>query len=268
MTPATMQKKVVILKPEEASAEFGSLLSEIIKELRQNESDNLEELQIISSALTVKHMSSLRVFSDIELKAINSCPDIKTLLVENLRHRYRWDDYSLLTVLMSSLNATKCLNLLHLFGTKLYSEMKLQQMHEYCLQEKKEIPEGYHKMITIVNKKYSSITKEEYDDLKKFFSQHCGVESYVMSPFSKAFPFNSIVIEWFIPVHAVSYMIETVKNNIDKFNKEIFLYLKISSTVIFDHRNNVSCNVTSIEGIEVIKCTESKDGWWYYSIAQ
>jgi len=39
-------------------------------------------------------------------QTINSCKDIKTLLVEKLRHCYRWDDHPLLTVLMSSLNAT------------------------------------------------------------------------------------------------------------------------------------------------------------------
>jgi len=112
-------------------------------------------------------------------------------------------------------------------------------MHELCVQESTNIPQDYHKMVTIVNKIFSSITKEEYDELKQFISQHCGVEPYVMSPFSKASPFSSIIIEWFVPIKAVSYMIETANSNIHKFNKKKFLYLKISSTVIFDHRDNV-----------------------------
>ena len=99
-------------------------------------------------------------------------------------------------------------------------------------------------MVAIIDKKiFSSITKEEYDELKQFISQHCGVEPYVMSPFSKASPFSSVVFEWFIPVSAVPYMIETTKTNVIMFTKGMFLYLKISSTVIFDLRENVRIQV-------------------------
>jgi len=86
---------------------------------------------------------------------------------------------------------------------------------------------------------FSSITKEEYNELKQFISQHCGVVPYVMSPFSKASAFSSVVFEWFIPVSAVPYMIETSKSNLHQFTKMEFLYLKVSSEVIFDHRENV-----------------------------
>jgi len=118
--------------------------------------------------------------------------------------------------------------------------MGLDEICKHCLKESRTFPKGYHKMIAIIdNKIFSSITKEEYDELKQFVSQHCGVEPYVMSPFSKASPFSSVVFEWFIPVHAVSYMIAMAKNNEHEFTEEKFLYLKISSEVIFDFRDMV-----------------------------
>jgi len=179
---------IVVTIAETADAEFGILLSEILKELEKNELDNLEALKIISSTLTMKDKHGVRMFSDSELRGIENC---KTLLLVKLRHCYRWDNHYLLTVLMSSLNAKKCLKLLHLFEVKWYSKMKLQQIHVHCLQQKTEFPNGYHNMVAIVNDKiFSSITKEEYDELKQFISQHCGVEPYVMSPFSKASPFS------------------------------------------------------------------------------
>ena len=46
-----------------------------------------------------------------------------------------------------------------------------------------------------------------------------------------------------ILINAVSYMIETAENNVHRFTKEIFMYLKILSTVIFDHRDNVSTTI-------------------------
>ena len=225
--------------PEKASTEFGLLLIEILNVLKQNESDNLEKLQIISSTLTVKDSSGVRIFSDSELEDIQSCTSIKTLLINKLRHCYRWDDYSMLTVFMSSLNAGKCLKLLHLFEIKIYSQIKLQQICEQLPQESSTVPEDYKKMIAIVDKTFSSITKEEYDELKYFIADHCGVEPCVISPFLKARPFFSVAIEWCIPVNAVSCMIETARANTHKFCKETFKYLNISSTVIFDYRKNV-----------------------------
>jgi len=234
-------KKTESSMTQVASVEFGVLLNEILEELKKNKKDNLKLLKAVLSTLTIKDDSNVNMFNDGEVEKIHACKNIETLLLIKLRHCYRWDDHSILkVVLMSSLNAEKCLKLLHLFEIKWYSKMKLQQIQEHCLQERSKFPNGYHNMVAIVNDKiFSSITKEEYDELKQFISQHCGVEPYVMSPFSKASPFSSIVIEWLIPFNAVSHMIETAKNNVNKFNKENFLYLKISSTVIFDHRNNV-----------------------------
>jgi len=41
-----------------------------------------------------------------------------------------------------------------------------------------------------------------------------------MCPFSKAASFNSIVIEWFIPMNTVSYMVQMAKANVESFNKK------------------------------------------------
>jgi len=229
--------------PEKASAEFGLVLIKILKELKQNETDNLENLQIISSTLTVKDSSGVRMFNDGELEAIQSCTNIKTLLVQKLRHCYRWDDYSMLTALLSSIDAKESLRLLQLFEIKTYSQIKLHQIQAQLSHEFSELPKGYEKMIAIIDKIFLDITKKEYDDLKQFIADHCGVEPYVISPFLKASPFNSIAIEWLVPVTAVSYMIETAKTSSHNFSKEIFVYLKISSTVIFDHKDNVSFSV-------------------------
>ena len=224
---------------DQAGAEFGVLLHEVVQELKKNENSNLELLKTMSSTLTIKGKSDIRVFSDSELEEIQTCDNIKTLLVLKLRHCYRWDDHSMLTVLMKNIKSEKCLKLLQLFEFKICSQIKLQEISVQVSQNSSQFPENYHKMVAIVDKIFSDITKEEYDELKQFISQHCGVEPYVMSPFSKASPFSSIVFEWFIPVSAVPYMIKVVKRNAYLFTMTKFLYLKVSSEVIFDHRKNV-----------------------------
>ena len=175
---------------DQASVEFGILLDEILKELKENESENLKLLKRASSTLTVKDTSGVRMFSDSEVEGICACNDIEKLLVIKLRHCYRWDDHSMLNVLMNKINSKKCLNLLQLFESKISITIKLQQMSAQFSQDSTPFPDNYHKMVAIVDKVFSDITKEEYDELKQFISQQCGVEPYVMSPFSKASPFS------------------------------------------------------------------------------
>ena len=226
--------------PDEASIEFGILLSEIIEELEKNEISNLRKLKTISSTLTVHNNSKVRVFNDRQMEEIQACNDIYTILTYKLRHCYRWDDCSMLYKLMLSLNSRRCLSLIRNFQVKVNSEMKLQQIYEHCKQKGFECSEEYHKIIAIVDDKiFSDITLEEYRVLKHFVSKQCGVEDYVISPCIKASS-SSLILEWYIPVTAVDHMIEVASSNKSNFNENRFLYLKISSSVILDNRDMVS----------------------------
>ena len=122
----------------------------------------------------------------------------------------------------------------------MYSKMKLKDIHEYCKQESKDLPEGYHKMAAIVEKKsFLRITLEEYMELKEFISQHCKVEPYVITPFTEL-GFGSLLLEWFVPSTAVPHMIEMATVNANIFITQNFIFMKISSKMIFDKRDNVS----------------------------
>ena len=193
------------------------------------------------SYLTVKGDPSALLFNEDQQKAINACGNIRTLFRENLRHCWRWDDFSTLTTIVQSLDPPDhCMQLIHQYEKKLYSKMKLKDIHEYCKLESKDPPEGYYKMVAIVEKKsFLRITLEEYRQLKEFISQHCKVKPYVISPFTEL-GFGSLLLEWFVPSTAVPHMIELAAVNANIFIAQNFIFLKISSQVIFDKRNNVS----------------------------
>ena len=226
--------------PDDASVEFGILLNKIILELEKDKTSNLDTLKTISSTLTVRRNSDVRVFNDRQMEEIRACNDIRTILTDKLRHCYRWDDYSMLSILMLSVNSEKCLSLIKKIGVKINSEMKLQQIYEHSKQKGFKCSEEYHKIVAIVDDKiFSNITLEEYRVLKYFVSEQCGVEDYVISPLIKASS-SSLILEWYIPVTAVDHMIEIASSNKSNFNENHFLYLKISSSVILDNRNMVS----------------------------
>ena len=230
-----------ILNPKQASTEFGILLANVIKELAKNEDENLELLKVVCSCLTVNKDPNALLFNGEQQEAINACSNIRTLFTTKLRCCWRWDDFSCLKKIVQSVDSSDhCEKLFKQYEEKLFIEMKLQDVYEYCQRQKEELPKGYQKMVAIVqNKIFSRITLDEYRELKDFISQHCKVESFVISPFIKA-SISSLLLEWLVPLTAVPHMIEMATLNANVFIAQNFIYLKISSTVIFDKRDNVS----------------------------
>ena len=230
----------VITSPTSASAEFGILMSKIIRELQQNEDDNLDRIKCVCCFLTLGGNSDILLFNDDQREAIEACAKIRTLFTEKLRNCWKWNDISSLKMIIQSLNNSDvCMRLIDQYEKKIDVQMKLKEIYIHCEEEHQSLPQGYHKMVAIVNNKmFSTITIEEHDKLKQFISRHCGVETYVMSP-SKVLEYSSVLLEWLIPITAVAHMVEVSQRNVDEFTREAFMFLKISSKVIFDYRNIV-----------------------------
>ena len=200
----------------------------------KNKNKNLELLKSICSTLTIKNDSTISLFSKEQLREIMGCADIRILFLVELRNYWRWDDFSVLSVIVSSLNSKKCLTLLDQYEKKLDGRVKLSEISQQCKKEM-DHPKGFHKMVAITNKLFCDITKKEYSELKSFVSQHCGVEPHALSPFIKALS-SSLILEWCIPGAAAAYMIEMASVNKHLFINHGFIYLKITASVILDER--------------------------------
>ena len=230
--------------PTYARAEFAVLVNKISEQLQQNEAENLDFIQGMCSHLTIEvheENSDVLLFDDDQLCAISECTKIKTLFRTKLRHCWRWDDFSFLKAIVQAVGCPISDSLLKQYEQKLDSTMKLQKIHELCEQENCNLPEGYEEMVAIIsNKLFYQITKEDYDKIKQFTSEHCRVKPYVLLPFKRVSS-SSLRIVWSIPSSAVSYMIYMATINVYSFINKSFVYLKISSTVIINQR---SCDVS------------------------
>lgn len=228
----------MITKPEEASVEFGILLNKILEVLMKNKDKNLQLLKSICSTITIKNDSKVSIFSSEELKRIMACSDIQYLFLVELRNYWRWDELSVLSIIVSSLRSKKCEALLDQFEEKIDARIKLFEIYEQCVQ-KNDFPTGFHKMVAITRKSFSNVTKKEYKILKDFIARNCGVEPYAISPCIKVSS-SSLWLEWYIPEAAVAYMISIASVNKQMFIDHDFIYLEITSTVILDERDTVS----------------------------
>ena len=230
--------------PKDASTEFGILINKIVEQLQQNEAENLDFIKGICSHLTIEEndeTSDVLLFSDDQMDAICTCATVRTLFRTKLRHCWRWDDFSLLKAIVQAVGSLACESLLEQYEQKLDSKIKLQEIFDFCIQEDCSLPEGYEEMVAIIsNKLFYHITKEEYDKIKLFTSEHCRVKPYVLLPF-KRLSSSSLLIVWSIPLTTVSYMTYMATTNVNSFIEKSFVYLKISSSVIIDQR---SCDVS------------------------
>ena len=242
MLPSSM-----IVTPDQASDEFAILMKNIIKELKKNETEYLEDIKVTCAYLTVRGDPHVFLFNEEQREAIAACNNLRTLFTGHLRHCWRFDEFALLKRIIQSIDSDHCEEMLNQYEKKLSISIKLRDIHEYCKQEKQPIPAGYHKMVAIVeNKIYSRITKDEYDELKEFILKHCELEEHFLLPFSSAAP-SSLILEWFVSVTAVSYMVKAATRNVDMFIMNGFVYLRISSHVIFDKRNNMVSIVSNLD---------------------
>ena len=223
--------------PKQASIEFGIFVNKIINQLQENEVENLKLITDMCSVLTIEsdeENSDVLLFNHNQLVAIRQCDTIRTLFTTKLRHCWRWDDFSLLKDIIQAVGCPTCELLLNQYEQKLDSQMKLKEIYESCVQGGCHLPEEYEKMVAIIrNKQFHKITKEEYDEIKQFTSEYCGVKPYVLLPFAKASS-SSLLIVWLIPSTAVPVMIYMATANVNSFVKKSFVFLQISSSIIVD----------------------------------
>ena len=234
----------LIINPNKAISEFVSIVSRIEEILmKSNEVENLKAIKSICGYLPISNNSDKLMFTAEQLEEIDACGKIGEIF-RKLRFHLRWDDHLILTAIIDRLDSEECEELLGKFQSKIDCQMRLEEIFEECKKHKEEIPKGFNKMVAIVNKKYSKITKEEYDQLKCFITEHCGVESYVLSPFLNISS-SSLLLEWLVSSTAITHMVETATNNKHMFIKESFVFLQIAATIVLDTKNEV-CYVSLV----------------------
>ena len=161
-----IETTTLIINPNNTISEFVSIVSRIEKILMtSNEVENLNAIKSICGYLPISNSSPGKLmFTAEQLEEIDACSKIREIF-RKIRFHLRWDDHLILTAIIERLGSEECKELLEMFESKIYCQIKLEQMFEEYKKQKQEIPKGFDKMVAIIKKKYSQITKEEYDQL-------------------------------------------------------------------------------------------------------
>ena len=224
-------KSHVISDPTKAVSEFASVVSRIEQILKTDEVNNLNAIKSVCIFLPISTNSNALMFSEQQLKEIQACDSLRDTFIK-LRFHLRWDDHLLLNTILDRLDSKACEELLGKYQSRINCQMRLEEIFNEFKKQHREVPKGFSEMVAIVNKKYSRITIEEYNKLKNFIAEHCGVECYVLSPFLNMSQ-SSLLLKWSIPSTAIAHMVEMATKNKSVFIEQSFTFLQIADTVIF-----------------------------------
>ena len=98
------------------------------------------------------------MFTAEQLNEIDACSNVREMFRQLWVH-LRWNNHFILTAILDRLDSEECKELLAQFKSKIDSQMKLEQIFEKRKKQKQDVPKRFDKMVAIVNKKCSWITK-------------------------------------------------------------------------------------------------------------
>ena len=212
------------------SAEFGTLLSEIQGILEQAPKLNLDKLKAICFSLT-SNDSSL-TFNSQEIARIKACTSVDDMFYE-LRDYWRYDDHPLLYAIVKRSGSPEAMQKLELFRNKMKYHKKLTEVYDHSQSSQTPLPEGYTKMVAIVEKDYDEITFAECEEIKKMLYSYFG-DPVPRPPTYE--PSDSIKITWYIPIEAVGRVLERAYRATEKFPLLSISFFEVHEIIIWNKK--------------------------------
>ena len=131
---------------------------------------------------------------------------------------------------------------LKLFRNKIIYHRKLTEVYDQSQSRQTPLPEGYTKMVAIIEKDYDEITFAELDDIKKMLYNYFGDPPPRPPTYE---PLNSIMITWYIPVEAVGKILERVYYATEKFPLFSISFFEVHGIIVWNKKWPCSLKVSS-----------------------
>ena len=226
--------------PDDASIEFGAVVSDIAEELNKciNKNESLNKIKLVCYQIST--VQNIPLLSQVEIQHIKSSESIYDVFTV-LHPHWNWCSHHILQTIIKRVKSPRAQELLKKFKDKINYKMKLKDVHEHLKNNKMPIPRGYSKMVAILDKDYSEVTLEEGLEIEEFVTECLG-----QSQPSEVNESCSIEIMWYVSSAAVDILTSMAMQRKEEFLLESFLFLKIGENTVFDQRDNkqkiiVSC---------------------------
>ena len=216
------------LSTKACTTQFCTLLVKVAQVLDKDNkcSDKLELCKEFCSSLKISDDSDELLFNDKQLKQINQCKTFRNLFTQ-LRQHWSWDEYSILQQIIELAESEQSEKELTKYKEFMAAKMGMEIIFDIL----PELPFDAIKLSITVDKPYSRLTVQEYEELKGFIFDTLQVHRYISYPFIKVL-FSSIHIEWYVPVQAAYHMIKMACIKRVVFVQHSIVFMKLGDEVM------------------------------------
>ena len=217
------------------SVQFSTFVATIEALLDKKCRNKLKQSKRFCSNLTISNNSGELLFDDEQLQKIKACATFSELFVI-LRKHWSWEDYSILTHIISITGLKKAKAEAELFEKRMASYQGMKIISEKISPDN--IPQDYIRLSIIIDKPYRELSLQNFTELHKFIFSNLDVNQYIALPFIK-FLFSSLHLEWYVLKKAAPHMIKTAKLNEKVFVSNSVIFIQIDQFVVLDCKAKV-----------------------------
>ena len=215
------------------SIEFGTVVSEIADILESEIKTNLRKLATVCFSITSPGPTNSLTFTSQEMAKIKACSSVYDLFFE-LRGHWRYDDHPLLYAIVKQSGSKKAQEKLEQFRNKIKYYQKLVDLYDHHQSTSTLPPEGYTKMVAIVEKDYDTITKTDYEEIERMLLDYsCGGPALRPPTF---LPDHSIKIIWYIPTEAVSNVLKMAYQAMEMFSLLSISLFEVDGIIVWNKK--------------------------------
>ena len=92
-------------------------------------------------------------------------------------------------------------------------------------------PKGFEYFCVIIDKPYTKLTVEKYEEIKTFIFSNLDVHRHVTNKYIRVL-FDSLHLEWHVTIQAIPHMIKIARKHHAFFARNHFVFMQIGNEVI------------------------------------
>ena len=229
-----------VTTPDPLSEQFSRFVV-TIEALLEKCHDKLEQSKQFCSNLTINgNPNNKLLFSDEQLQEINACSTFKELFTM-LRKHWCWENYSILTQIISITGLKEAKDEVELFETTMASYQGMKMIRE---DPSEAILLDYFKLSIFIDKPYRDLTVEKYTELRDFVFRNLDIKRYIAYPFIR-YLLGSLHLEWYVLKKAAPHMIKMAQQNEEIFTSNSVVFIQVDQHVVFDYRAKDKTQIVS-----------------------
>ena len=102
-------------------------------------------------------------------------------------------------------------------------------------------PTGFEKFCVIIDKPYTKLTLEKYEEIKTFIFKNLDVHRYVTNKYIRVL-FDSLHLEGHVTMQAIPHMMEMAYKHQALFTKNLFIFIQIGEEIIINSKEEIAVN--------------------------